>query len=63
MRIPSPGIPVLVVPTITAQKATTTQPSKSKSNANHPLLKPTDCLFKLLSTALYRFWPGFAIDN
>jgi hypothetical protein len=42
MRIPSPGIPVLVVPTITAQKATTIHPSKSKSNAQHPLLKPSD---------------------
>jgi hypothetical protein len=36
MSIPSPGIPVLVVPTITAQKATTTQPNKFKSNAHLP---------------------------
>jgi hypothetical protein len=63
MRIPSPGIPVLVVPTITAQTATTTQPNKSKSNAHHPLLKSYDYLFKLLTAAIYRFWPGFAIDN
>jgi hypothetical protein len=63
MRIPSPGIPVLVVPTITAQKATTTQPNKSKSNAHHPSLKSSDYLFKHSTAAIYRFWPCFAIDN
>jgi hypothetical protein len=46
----------------TAPNPTTTQPSKSKSNAQHPLLKPSD-YFKLLIAALYRFWPGFAIDT
>jgi hypothetical protein len=63
MRIPSPGIPVLVVPTITAQTATTTQPNKSKSNANHPSLKSSDYLSKHKPAAIYRFCPVFAIDN
>jgi hypothetical protein len=49
MRIPSPGSPVLDVPTITAQKATTTQPNKSKSNAHHPLLKSSDYLLRALN--------------